>query len=94
MHGEDMDADKSVIVYSWRSEIDYLWSGNRFSGNPVRKTPPPKQVFVVLVREEKQPNDYNVFGSIEKWNWIKEDPEELHAPVEWSDRYAEKLWSR
>jgi hypothetical protein len=86
MHGEDMEADKSVIIYSWRT-------GSRFDGNPVRKIPPPNRVFVVLVREEQQPNDYGVFGSIEKWNWIKEDPQELHAPLEWLDRYGQKLWS-
>ncbi len=93
MHGEDMGADKSVIIYSWRSEVDYVWTGSRFDGNPVRKIPPPSRVFVVLVREEQQPNDYGVFGSIEKWNWIKEDPRELNAPLEWLDRYGQKLWS-
>lgn len=94
----DMQADKSVIVYSWRPEFDYVWSRGQFSGNPTPTPPPPKRVFVVLVREEKQPNDYpevgTVFGSVERWNWIAEDPDSPHAPMEWSERYTEKLWSR
>jgi hypothetical protein len=94
MHGEDMEADKSVIIYSWRAEFDYVWTGSRFDGKPVRKSPPANRVFVVLVREEQQPNDYGVFGSIEHWNWIKEDPELLDAPLEWPERYGQKLWSR
>jgi hypothetical protein len=92
MHGEDMEADKSIIVYSWRSDVDFVWSGSRFSGNPVRKTPPPNRVFVVLVREEH--NDSGIFGSIERWNWVREDPIIPHAPLNWEERYATKLWSK
>jgi hypothetical protein len=98
MHGDDKEADKSVIVYSWRAEVDYVWSGSRFNGNPVPKIPPPNRVFVVLVREEQQPKEYagvgQIFGSIEKWNWVKEDPVLLHAPIDWQERYGKKLWSR
>jgi hypothetical protein len=39
MHGEDIKADKSVIVYSWRPLFDYVWSGGRFDGKPIRRTP-------------------------------------------------------
>src|SRR5271154_2900605 len=69
MHGDDKEADKSVIIYSWRPETDYVWTGSQFRGKPLPKLPLPKRVFVVLVREEKQPNSYahvgKVFGSIE-----------------------------
>lgn len=75
-----------------------MWAGSQFDGNAIRKTPPPKRVFVVLVREEKQPNDYegvgSIFGSIEKWNWVKEDPELPSAPIDWQERYETRLWSR
>jgi hypothetical protein len=50
-------------------------------------------VFVVLVKEEK-PNEFGVYGSIEKWNWIMEDTRLKDAPVEWDVRYGKKLWSR
>src|SRR5712692_3092375 len=44
MHGDDMQADRSVVVYSWRSKFDYVWTGGRQSGNPIPKTPPPNRV--------------------------------------------------
>jgi hypothetical protein len=98
MHGDDKEADKSVLVYSWRSDTDFVWVGSRFDGKPIEKVPPPNRVFVVLVREEKPPNHYpkvgNVIGSIERWNWVKEDPLLPHAPVDWQERYGERLWSR
>jgi hypothetical protein len=98
MHGDDMEADKSILVYSWRPENDYVWIGSRFDGKVISKTPPSGRVFVVLVREEPEPNKYTgvgtIFGSIEKWNWVKEDPTFPHAPVDWQERYTSKLWSR
>ena len=98
MHGDDKQADKSVIVYSCKPDTDYVWTGSRFDGRPIAKTPPPNRVFVVLVREERQPNEYasvgSVFGSIEKWNWVKEDPALPGAPIDWEERYEAKIWSR
>lgn len=98
MHGDDKEADKSVLVFTWRPSVDCVWSPSRFDGNVVLRPPPPARVFVVLVREEHQPNVYpgvgSIFGSIEKWNWIKEDPALPQAPVDWRERYGENLWSR
>jgi len=94
MHGDDMRADEGVFIYSWRSELDYVWTGSRFAGHPAQRTPPPNLVFVVLVREEQQPNDFKVFGSVERWNWVKQDPRLKHSPVDWKERYGRKLWSR
>ena len=94
MLNDDMSADESVVVYSWRSTIDAEWRGSRFDGHPlVIDNPPPNRVFVVLVRDEPE-NEHDVVGSIEKWNWIREDPAMPHAPVDWQLRYGEKLWSR
>jgi hypothetical protein len=89
--GNDMDADQSVVVYTWRSQNDYEWLGDRFNGNPVAMVPPQGRVFVVLVREVVVEG---ICGSIERWNWIREDPGLPHAPVDWRLRYGEKLWSR
>jgi hypothetical protein len=92
--GENMNADENVLVYSWRSEIDAEWAGSRGEGHPELISPPPVgRVFVVLVREE-QPNEHGIIGSIERWNWIREDPALPHAPVDWEQRYGQKLWSR
>ena len=87
----DMNADKTVLAYTWRPLDDYEWAGDQFDGWPVRKTPPLNEVFVVLVREE-EPNEHSVFGSIEHWNWVREDPELPDAPVDWRQRYDGKRW--
>lgn len=98
MHGDDKEADKNVLVYSWRPQVDCVWSPSRFDGNVILRPAPRGEVFVVLVREEKQPEQYpgcgSIVGSIEKWNWIKEDPLLPHAPIDWQARYGDKLWSR
>jgi len=91
MHNGDMDADRTVVIYSWRPQTDWEWRGDSFSGHPVPVEPPAFRVFVVLVREEQE-NEYGVRGSIEKWNWLEEDLELEQAPIEWSTRYGEKLW--
>ena len=90
----DMGADRKVIVYTWRPPWDFVWVGSRFKGYLDRKYPPPKKVFAVLVQQEKQPNPDDVYGSIEHWNWVREAPDLQGAPVDWADRYDEKLWSR
>ena len=88
----DTDADQGVLVYTWRSLLDYVWEGTPYSGSPKLLIPPPGRVFVVIVREEK-PNDHGIYGSIERWNWVREDSELPHAPVAWEQRYDQKLWS-
>jgi hypothetical protein len=93
MHDADMDADERVLVYAWRPYSDYEWSGGPWDGNIIRREPPLNRVFVVLVKEEK-PNEFGVYGSIEKWNWIMEDSRLKDAPVEWDVRYGKKLWSK
>src|SRR6185437_15030227 len=98
MHGEDKDVDKRVLVYSWRPEVDYEWEGSPFDGWSVGRIQPLGRVFVVLVRPELDPIEYQgigrVSGSIEKWNWVREAPNLAGAPVDWEDRYDKKIWSR
>lgn len=89
----DENADEAVLVYTWRSVFDCVWDGDPFHGSPRTLTPPPGRVFVVIVREEQQPNDHGIYGSIERWNWVREDPELPHSPIDWEQRYGEKLWS-
>lgn len=93
MFGEDMEADRNVLVYSWRPSIDFVWVGTRQDGSPERRPAPEGRVFVVLVREENS-NGNEISGSIEHWNWVREDPVLSHAPVDWEQRYEERLWSR
>ena len=93
-HGSDMNADEDVLIYAWRPEFDYEWIGNPHDGQEYRHDPPPGRVFVALVREEPQPNEFNVAGSVEHWNWVSEDSGLKQAPIDWEKRYQKKLWSR
>ena len=93
LHADDMHADESVVVYAWRPTFDYEWTGYRHDGKITSLVPPPGRVFVVLVRE--MPIDsWGVSGTIERWNWVREDPELRHAPVDYRERYKEPLWSK
>jgi hypothetical protein len=93
-HGSDMNADESVLIYAWRPRFDYEWVGYRHDGQEYRRDPPLNRVFVVLVREEPQPNEFHVLGSVEHWNWVPEDSGLKQAPIDWEKRYQAKLWSR
>jgi hypothetical protein len=90
---EDMDADQTVVVYTWRSTVDYEWHGTQYDGHPMEKTPLPGRVFVVLVREDPG-GEEGVHGSIERWNWVNEDLNIMHAPIGYERRYRKRLWSR
>ena len=89
---DDATADESVVVYTWRSQVDYIWSGSAHSGQSENVAAPTGRVFVVLIRDE-EPKDFGVAGSIEHWNWVREDRTLAHAPVDWESRYEKKLWS-
>lgn len=93
MHNGDVDADRTVVIYSWRPRIDWEWMGDRFSGQAISREPLPNSVFVVLVREEEN-YESGVLGSVEKWNWVAEDSELPDAPVDWNLRYGKMLWTR
>lgn len=92
-HDGDAEADGNVLIYSWRPKVDYVRAGSPYNGTPRPRSQVPGRVFVVLVRKADQA-DYNVVGDIEHWNWVEEDSELENAPVDWADRYIEKLWSR
>jgi hypothetical protein len=93
MVGEDMNADESALVYTWRSSVDFEWHGSSLDGYPIERVPPLRIVFAVVVKQE-EPNELGSYGSIERWNWIREDPRSSEAPIGWNQRYGSKLWSR
>ena len=91
---EGVEAEEHFVVYSWRPLADFIWVGTPHQGMPSRVVPPPRdRVFVVLARIEP-PDEDQIEGSVERWNWVREDFELPKAPVDWTVRYGEKLWSR
>jgi hypothetical protein len=91
---EDLQAEGKIVIYSWRPLADYVWQGSFSDGAPTRVVPPPPgKVFVVLARIDPA-DEHGIEGSIERWNWIREDSKLPRAPVDWDARYGTKLWSR
>lgn len=93
MHAGDKHADESVLIYAWRPVWDYEWTGYRLGGTIAAISPPPDRVFVVIVRETPV-DPLGVSGTIEQWNWVREDPGLRHAPLSYEVRYDELIWSR
>lgn len=91
----DLNADRHKLVYSWKPLFDYEWHGDRFRGHPVKRTPPPDRVFVVLVSPNSMGDQFpGVDGWIEHWNWVPEDRALPAAPHDHVNRYEEQLWRR
>ena len=89
-----MDADVPELVYAWRQMWDFDWPAPH--GTPRRWPRPENCVFVVIAGRniqylEKWPE---VYGWINRWNWVDEDPGVPEAPLNWSSRYAEKMFTR
>ena len=45
MLADDTKADRNVLIYTWRSEIDFEWVGSPHDGNPEQKLPPTRSRF-------------------------------------------------
>lgn len=87
------EGDKDKYVFSRKPAYDYYWSEEL--KREEKTTAPANQVFVVLVSANKNHNDKypEIAGWIEHWNWVDEDTVLPEAPIDWVDRYKEKLWN-
>ena len=93
MRGNDMDADRQILIYCWRPEKDFEWVGSRHSTVlPEPKTPPDRRIFVVLVRPHAEPGEPGVYGEVLKWNWVYGDVAD--GPENPGSRYKESVWTR
>lgn len=87
----DHDAAEKIVVYSWKPKHDYEWDKDQFSGRIVEHAAIQGLVFVVLTRPFSAEED-GVFGVILRWNWVRESSVLHYAPIDYKDRYEEKLW--
>jgi hypothetical protein len=92
---DDPQGDERKLIYTRRPSADYEWIGGP-QGTTVRRPAPAGHVFVVIISPNLRHREQyaNVDGWIERWNWVKEDNGLAEAPVQWVDRYRQKLWSR
>jgi len=89
-----MEADTQKLVHSWRPNYDFDWLDP--FGRPRKLAPVKNCVFVVLItKNERHLDKYpEVFGWIDRWNWVYEDLNLPEAPLNWSSRYEEKIFTR
>jgi len=84
--------DSEGLIHTWRPLHDYEWPDKDKTGRPIEKGPVASSVFAVIINmnhhREKWPE---VYGWIDRWNWIYEDAYLPGAPMNWKTRYEEKL---
>lgn len=90
---KDMDADTQKIIIALKPKIDCDW---KTPHEMIKLDAPANRVFVTIISK----NDRHrarfpyVYGWIEQWNWVDEDKGLKEAPINWLDRYREKIYSR
>lgn len=91
---DSLNADEQVLIHSWKAAWDFEWN-NEF-GRPHRLQAPLNSVFVVLISKNMRHADKwpQVYGWINRWNWVDEDQKLPGAPISWDFRYEEKLFTR
>ncbi len=90
----DMEGDTDKLVYSRKPTKDYVWSGDRFSGKIDEREPLADRTFVTIISPNRDNEKFpGIEGWIEHWNWVVEDGELDAAPIDWQERYGQKLWS-
>ena len=92
MDGDNEEADKHILIYSWVPQCDWEW--DRSTSRPVRRSPPANRVFAVQARQYVTPDEHGAVGAVLHWSWIAEDRVLRAAPVNWDSRYTEKIWTK
>lgn len=89
-----MTADAKKLIHAWKPIRDFEWP-DPFD-EPRTMAPPKNCVFVVIasVNERHCTKWPEVYGWIDRWNWVDEDSQLPGAPLNWSSRYEEKLFTR
>ncbi len=90
------EADTQKLVHTWCPKYDFDWPEENKTGRPRRWPAVANSVFAVIINKnerhlEKWPE---VYGWIDRWNWIYDDGYLPGAPMNWSTRYEERLFSR
>ena len=91
---DDSEADKKKLVYTWKAEFDYDWDyKKRFHLDDLtRRAAPHGRVFAVFVTPNGEKSRFpNIDYWLNRWTWIHEATDLGGAPINYSDRYDEKL---
>jgi hypothetical protein len=88
-----MDADQGKIVHSRKPIWDYKWKD---IDKQKKISAPSGKVFVTIISKNiKHTARFTmVYGWVDWWNWVDEDEGLAEAPINWVDRYGNRLYSR
>jgi hypothetical protein len=92
--GNDMEADKQKLVYTWKPEWDFWWPDRyKFDARRLEfREAPDGKVFAVIISPNNAKELYpSVDYWIERWYWVRRSDTLLKAPTEWERRYESKL---
>jgi hypothetical protein len=90
-----MTGDGNKLIYSWIPTHDYEWRGGPSFGKLEQLPAPPNSVFVVIVSQNvnQHKEDFpNIYGWIERWNWVDSDAYIHSAPINWKTRYRDRIY--
>lgn len=92
---DNMEGDEGKLVYTRKPTFDYEWVGGK-TGRPVERSVPLGRVFAVIVspNERHKENFPGIECWIERWNWLEEDLGLPESPINWVDRYGQKIYTR
>ncbi len=92
---DSSNGDKEKFVYTRKPTYDYEWSGGR-QGKPIRKKAPKGHIFAVFISPNLDQDGLypEIQGWIEHWAWIEEDQGLSEAPINWVDRFNNKIWTQ
>ena len=85
------EADENKYALTWKPGSDFEWSKG-----PIEKPAPSGKVFVTIISENIDHQDTcpEIEGWIESWSWVEEEGSKLiAAPVRWTERYKERIWT-
>ena len=92
---EDREAARKKLAVTWNARRDAVLGGDKINPTLVYMEAPADRVFVVYVSPNESSTKYpDIFGWAEHWAWVSRDPDLPGAPIDWSTRYDEKIWSK
>ena len=94
MIGNNCGAAASRLIASWAQPRDARLVGTGQDPKLEYLDAPPNKVFVVTISMNEMLESFpQIYGWMDHWTWIAEDPDKIGAPIEWSKRYDKCLWT-
>jgi hypothetical protein len=94
---DDMEADSNKLIHSRKPGRDYRWKDDA-ACEVEELSIPACCVYAIIIsknlRETHKKRFPMVNGWIDRWNWVDEDKALAEAPINWAERFEEKIYTR